>query len=83
MAKSSKYSTAPIFGSWQFGRINYLLFGGGILLIIVAYILMDMGGTNGFLSLTAAPVLLLVAYLVIIPTAIMIRPKRGDQGSTH
>ncbi len=83
MAKASKYSNGPIFGSWQFSRTNYLLFGGGILLILVAYILMDMGGTNGFLSLTAAPILLLVAYLVIIPAAIMARPRRDDQGSTR
>ena len=58
---------------WPYKRKNYLLFGVGVLVIIVGYLIMYLGEVNSFQSLVISPLLLLVGYLVIIPIALLIR----------
>jgi hypothetical protein len=48
-----------------FGRKNYLLFGIGALVIVAGYVALAGG------SITLAPILLLLGYLVVIPWAIL------------
>lgn len=48
-----------------FGRKNYILFGVGALLILAGYVTLSQG------SITLAPILLLLGYLVVIPWAIL------------
>jgi hypothetical protein len=48
-----------------FGRRNYILFGVAALIIVAGYVALARG------SLTLAPILLLVGYLVVIPWAIL------------
>ena len=55
---------------------NMLIFLLGLVTIAVAFILMAQPPVNGFLSRTLAPVILVVAYLVIIPFAIMAKDKK-------
>ena len=59
--------------SWPYKRKNYLLFGVGVFVIIVGYLIMYLGEVNSFQSLVISPLLLLVGYLVIIPMAILIK----------
>ena len=56
--------------NWPFNKKNYLLFGIGILVIILGYIIMAIGEVNSFQSVKLAPVLLVIGYLVIIPLSI-------------
>jgi len=63
-----KKSTGVRLDKW-----NYLIFGIGVLTIIVGYIIMATGKTYSFQSLTVAPIVLLIGYLVIIPIAILYR----------
>ena len=56
--------------NWPFNKKNYLLFGIGILVIILGYIIMAIGEVNSFKSVKLAPVLLVIGYLVIIPLSI-------------
>ena len=56
--------------NWPFNKKNYLLFGIGILVIILGYIIMVTGEVNSFQSVKLAPVLLIIGYLVIIPLSI-------------
>ena len=56
---------------WPYKRKNYLLFGVGVFVIIVGYLIMYLGEVNSFQSLVISPLLLLVGYLVIIPTALL------------
>ena len=56
--------------NWPFNKKNYLLFGIGILVIILGYIIMVTGEVNSFQSVKLAPVLLVIGYLVIIPLSI-------------
>ena len=53
-----------------FGKINLQIFIGGLILIVLGYIAMAQPPVNGFLSRTAAPLILLVAYLIVIPYSI-------------
>ena len=63
-----------------FEKENYLIFLGGVLTIILGYVLMAIGDTYSSLSLTVAPVILFVGYIVIVPIAIMYRNKE-DAGT--
>ena len=56
---------------WPYKRKNYLLFGVGVFVIIVGYLIMYQGEVNSFQSLVISPLLLLVGYLVIIPLALI------------
>ena len=73
--KSSDHNNKTLFHSWSFGKINYQLFGIGLLVIIFGYIIMAMGDTESFQSVKLSPVILIVGYCVIIPAAILVKPK--------
>ena len=53
-----------------FGRKNYILFGLAALCIIAGYVALSRG------SITLAPILLLLGYLVLIPWGIL--AKSGE-----
>ena len=58
---------------------NKNIFLVGLGLIILGYIFMAQPPAEGFLSLHLAPVLLIIAYLIVIPIAIMVKGKnQGD-----
>lgn len=48
-----------------FGRKNYLVFGLAALVILAGYVFLSKG------SITIAPILLLLGYLVLIPIGIL------------
>jgi hypothetical protein len=66
---------------------NYLLFGAGLVLIVLGFIFLTSpvfgggfpfihpfkGGVDGWLTMNLAPVLLVLGYCVVIPTAIIIK----------
>jgi len=57
--------------SWPYKRKNYILFGVGVFVIIVGYLIMFLGEVDSFQSLVISPLLLLAGYLVIIPMALL------------
>lgn len=73
MAKSEK--SASNVKDFTFGKRNLYVLTAGILTIIVAFILMAQPPVDGHLSKTVAPIMLVFAYLVIIPTSILIKNK--------
>jgi len=54
---------------------NYLLFGVGIIVIVIGFIALSQGQWNGLSSLTIAPILLVIGYLIIVPLAIFYKKK--------
>ena len=64
-----------LFHSWSFGKINYLLFGIGLLVIITGYLIMATGETESYQSVKLAPIILILGYCVFIPAAILMKPK--------
>lgn len=57
--------------SWPYKRKNYVLFGVGVFVIIVGYLIMYSGEVDSLQSLVISPLLLLAGYLVIIPMALL------------
>jgi len=62
-------------------RKNVLIFLIGLALIAIGFIVMAQPPVNGFLSRTLAPIILVVAYLIIIPIAIFKRTKHNQSES--
>ncbi len=60
---------------------NYFLFGIGLILVVVGFITLSKGPWNSISSLTLAPVLLVIGYLIVVPFAILYRKKNNDQES--
>ncbi len=67
--------TDNIFTLIGLTRTNLHIFTAGILLILLGYLALAVGGKEDFLSLVAGPLLLLAGYVVVIPLAILYRDK--------
>lgn len=65
-----------------FTRKNWTLFGVGLLVIVAGYVLLRIPPVDGFLSLTAAPILLVIGYCVLVPAAILVREGEADDTNT-
>jgi len=74
--KTTKTKAAEVAAfDWPFGRKNYILFAVALAIIIVGYICLGYGDDpNDPITLTLAPILLVLGY-VIIPFAIMAKGK--------
>ncbi len=64
-----------LFGSWSFNKTNYFLLFSGVLFIILGYIVMAYGEVNSFQSLTLAPIILFIGYIILIPSALIYRER--------
>lgn len=64
--KSSGTSGNRSGESLRFSRINGLLAAAGLLAIVLGYVLLSRG------SVTAAPLLLVAGYVVLLPLAIIL-----------
>lgn len=63
--------------AWPFGRLNLIVLGIGLLFIAVGYILLAQGPATNPLSVSVAPIVLLLGYLVFLPASILVRdPKQ-------
>ena len=71
-------SNASLFESWDFTTTNYILFGIGLALIIVGYLIMAAGEVNSFQSLTLAPIMLFIGYIIFLPAALIYREKSPE-----
>ena len=68
--------SGAIFNSWSFSKINYIFFGLGVALIIIGYVIMSLGETYSFQSLTFAPILLFIGYIILIPLALLYKENK-------
>ncbi len=72
--------------NWPFGRKNYLIFGLGLLSIILGYITLANTAVGpdpsddswGQVFLTLSPALLILGYCVLIPIAIIVGGKQDN-----
>lgn len=55
------------------GPMNALVIGLGLLAIVAGYLLLDRG------SVSAAPVLLVIGYAVLVPAGLLIGLRRHDR----
>lgn len=60
-------------------RTNFLILILGVIILIIGYIFMAIPDhPDAFLSRTLSPILLVFAYLIIIPTGLFYREKKKD-----
>lgn len=67
-----------LFEGWPFSNTNYILFGAGLLFVIIGYFFMASGSVSSFQSLTLAPIMLFLGYIVVLPIALVYRDKKRD-----
>ncbi len=65
---------SPFKNYWV--KENYVLFGVGISIVIIGFLLMSQGPWDNPLSLTVSPLVLLVAYLFVFPLSILYKSKK-------
>ncbi len=53
--------------TWPYGKNNYIIFGIAMLVIIAGFFSLSQG------SITLAPILLVLGYLVLIPVSLMVK----------
>jgi len=58
---------------------NIALVAFGALLVVIGFVCLGHGPANGSVSLTIAPVILVLAYLVVIPYGILRKSKNQSQ----
>ena len=58
--------------SLPYTRRNLIIFGAGILTILVGYVFLAQPPVNGFMSLTLAPILLVIGYCILIPVGLLL-----------
>ncbi len=58
-----------------FTRINYWLIGIGTVLIIIGFFCLSCGPVDNPVSLTIAPVLLVLGFCVVVPLALIVGKK--------
>ncbi|MBD3257394.1 DUF3098 domain-containing protein [candidate division GN15 bacterium] len=83
VAKKSRAEAAKPADSfvWPFGRKNYILLGVSLLVIIIGYICLGYGeDPNNAISLTVAPIVLVIGY-AMIPFAILARDRSGEEAA--
>ena len=73
---NSKDSSDNLFDGWSYDKENYILFAVGIITIILGYVIMALGETYSFQSLSIAPVFLFIGYLILIPIALIYKKNR-------
>jgi uncharacterized membrane protein HdeD (DUF308 family) len=56
---------------------NYWLFALGLAVIVIGYVALAQPPADGPMSLTLAPILLVIGYCLIIPAAILYQKKKS------
>jgi len=70
---SSKSLPSPFNIYWE--KTNYILFGLGMLLIILGFYFMSLGEWDSSSSLVISPILLFLGFVVVMPASILYRKK--------
>lgn len=61
-------------------KINFLIMGLGVIILVIGYILMAIpDNPDAFLTRTLSPILLVIAYLIVIPIGLFYREKHPRQ----
>lgn len=63
-------------------RANYIILIAGVAIIILGYIVMSAGDAVSPLSVTVAPIILVIGYCIVVPLGIIYRKKRASENKT-
>ncbi|OGS37738.1 MAG: hypothetical protein A2293_09850 [Elusimicrobia bacterium RIFOXYB2_FULL_49_7] len=62
-----------------FSTKNFVVLALGLISLIVGYLCLSRGPEDNPLSLTIAPILLVLGYCILIPVAIMFKGKKKEK----
>ncbi|MBN1996440.1 hypothetical protein JW935_02735 [candidate division KSB1 bacterium] len=74
--KKLKAKRTPGLAQLSLRPANYILFFVGLAIIITGYKFLSIGPADSFSSLTLAPILLFIGYVIVIPVAIFWRTQK-------
>lgn len=77
--KQTQTVTSPFKNYWS--KNNYILLVLGVGIIIVGFILMAQSPWDNPVSLSVSPIVLLVAYIIVLPLSILYKKKKNNLGS--
>ncbi len=75
MAKKEKRKSLFQKNVIPFSKQNFVILAIGFVLILIGYYLMVVGDVDSFIAVTLAPIILFIAYVIVIPYAILKRFK--------
>lgn len=67
--------------SLPYGQRNAAFFAAGLASILIGYLCLAQPPVDGFLSLTLAPILLVIGYCVLIPLGLLLGEKAPEKPS--
>jgi len=73
-ARSQRKAAAETELGFDWGLANSLVLGLGLAVLVAGYVSLSRG------SITLAPVLLVLGYVVLIPTSLLIRARNSSLG---
>ena len=62
--------------NWPFNKTNYVIFGIGVLSIVIGYLTISFNAVDSIQSTRVGPVILFIGYCIIIPISIMYNQKK-------
>ncbi|MCK5146956.1 hypothetical protein KAR48_09385 [bacterium] len=62
-----------------FERSNWILFGIGLVMLILGFLALSAGKWNSWMSLNVGPVILVLTYCVIFPLAILYKKRQKTE----
>ena len=76
-----KSISSPFKDYWN--KNNYILIAIGLVVLTLGYIFMANGNWDSFFSLNLSPITLLIAYIIIIPLAILLKSSVFIKNKTN
>ncbi|MCE2438024.1 MAG: hypothetical protein J4F39_01215 [Candidatus Latescibacteria bacterium] len=70
--RSQAQRREPARSPLPYSRRNWTFLGAGVGTILIGYLCLSQPPVDGFLSLTLAPVLLVIGYCVLIPLGLLL-----------
>ena len=77
--KTKKIDKKRIIPKLELNTVNLALFIVGLVVLAVGYYLLSKGPWNNPLSLSVAPIVLLIGYLLVFPLAIFFGSRRKPE----
>jgi cyanate permease len=76
LKKKDKKRTEPVaIQTPKFNLLNWLLLVIAVIIIVLGFVFLSKG------SITLAPILLVLGYCVVVPLALILRPKSKPSGN--
>lgn len=69
--EQKRVEKAPFKDYWE--RENYIFLAVSLLVLVIAYYLMTIGPWDSTLSMSVSPIILLIAYFILIPLTLFFK----------